>query len=264
MYPTYYFTFQSYRFDRVTHRNQKKQTELQFSVGEVKQDGSTICRERFTLIELLVVIAIIGILASLLMPALQQARNQAKQMSCGSNLSQMGKAVMMYTNDYEDWLPVSSTDGNLPGQWKADISPYLSGKELSIYNNDLGREVYACPSSKVNLDEPVYRQGGYGWNYKYMGFNDVQAAPLSRLKLNNIPNLLETALAGDTVDWGTFSQKMYLYRSTIADPSPGVGNRHNKGINLLWADFHMEWMSQNNLRAGKDGNADYYYLKTKP
>ena len=60
---------------------------------------------RFTLIELLVVIAIIAILAAMLMPALQQARNTAKGSSCLNNLQQLSKATMFYQDAFEDFFP---------------------------------------------------------------------------------------------------------------------------------------------------------------
>jgi prepilin-type N-terminal cleavage/methylation domain-containing protein len=59
----------------------------------------------FTLIELLVVIAIIAILAAILFPVFAQAREKARQTSCTSNLKQLGKAIMMYTQDYDETLP---------------------------------------------------------------------------------------------------------------------------------------------------------------
>jgi prepilin-type N-terminal cleavage/methylation domain-containing protein len=62
-------------------------------------------RKGFTLVELLVVIAIIALLMGILMPALARVRQLAFRMTCGTNLSGIGKAMLLYSNDYQDELP---------------------------------------------------------------------------------------------------------------------------------------------------------------
>jgi len=81
-------------------------------------------RSGFTLIELLVVIAIIAILAAILFPVFAQARESARSISCVSNLKQIGTAVRMYAQDYDEEFPMGTYPG--PRNWEVnlDVNPY--------------------------------------------------------------------------------------------------------------------------------------------
>jgi len=98
----------------------------------------------FTWIELLVVIAIISILASILFPVFARARENARRSSCASNLKQIGIAVMMYTQDYDEklfphrnyWPPYNSCSAGF-ATWPVFIDSYVKNWQ-----------VFSCPSSR--------------------------------------------------------------------------------------------------------------------
>ncbi|MCH2175978.1 MAG: type II secretion system GspH family protein [Lentisphaeria bacterium] len=127
-------------------------------------------KNRFTLIELLVIVAIIGVLVSILLPAIQEAKKKANDVSCKSNLKQLGVAMILRVNDYDGNIPSASfayvgtytIDPEIPDNSdRYNWNEWYQPKNLGQYINPDGdwgggpngarkHKLYACPSGTLN------------------------------------------------------------------------------------------------------------------
>jgi len=114
-------------------------------------------RKSFTLIELLVVIAIIAILAGMLLPALNKAREQGRSASCQGNLRQHGLAFMNYRNDYNEYMP------NYKHNYLPSFTSEVSWATVLVQVKYLTYKSFLCPSLNKAANA-VENQGARGYN----------------------------------------------------------------------------------------------------
>ena len=204
-------------------------------------------RKDFTLIELLVVIAIIAILAAMLLPALQSARERGRSAACQSNLKQLGSVMSQYQGDFDDYIPPSYY-GHLPDSETSSVN--FTNWSLMIYRAKYITNVmlFRCPTGigkykdpKNNYADRLYKGDKVGFQFidyglnKYLSFCDGKKSLTFRKVGFWAKRASKTIMNCDTVnkyadqDCGYYTINGGAY----------INNLHSKQTNALFVDGHV-------------------------
>lgn len=195
----------------------------------------------FSLIELLIVISIIAILASLLLPALNQSREKAKAIQCTSNLKQVMTTGFTYGMSYSEWLPLIDR-----GNYWAGIFWGVNGQYPTLLSK--AGKTYACPSQETSRDWPTsttygmyryYSNGAvdrtYGWN----SFVKVPNSINNYYRIFKIPEPSKFVMYADSRSHSGWQVWNFSPSSCWGPDATAIQTRHKRQANCAYVDGHV-------------------------
>jgi prepilin-type N-terminal cleavage/methylation domain-containing protein len=146
-------------------------------------------RRAFTLIETLVVVAIIGLLVSIIMPSISEARRLSKKTACLHNLHQIGVGIQSYLQHHRDTFPYACRTPSVEPQVAADEGRDPYPTMMEVFSRELGKksEVFACPADR-NTKTPGggrhFDTEGTSYEWNALVINGVHRQPKKLLLVN--------------------------------------------------------------------------------
>lgn len=214
-------------------------------------------RTDFTLIELLVVIAIIGILASMLLPALNQARERGRSTSCLNGLKQLTAANIMYTADNEVYVKVRAAKSSTTYWYGVNSAGGMGGSgghydytagPLFPYYGSTPRAII-CPTFAATAGlqtgdmTKMDSLGGYGYSCRKYSTSTYFQGQISNgvTKPAKVKNPTETVMFGDSQIQANNVTGPILcpYGYGMGHTNGTTGFRHQRRANVSWADGHV-------------------------
>ena len=214
----------------------------------------------FTLIELLVVIAIISIIAAILFPVFAQVREKAREVTCVSNMRQIGISVQEYLQDYDETMPIFTMYDLMPGQSYPGQTGFLPqrGVEVELQPYIKSTDIFHCPDDNGDpstAGKPYYTVFGSSYRFGTRVYTDVAGYSSQNDSLLTTTNVVTYAQFIEPADTRIMRDEDFpwfgpqtdpscsLYGYSCAPPYNYFEQWHPRGGTMVFADGHSKFIT---------------------